>query len=364
MYKSTVANVFSVIGAVILCIVLTFSTLATLSVTALTSFLNPSNLVDMIFENEDTVDSLIDEAVKEMDIEGINDDFIDDIVDSDIFEDALADFSEELSENLFEDSDQNLIDKKFIKKFIKKNVDEIAELYVDNMDTDMTKSEVEDAILDEIDEISEEFAAEMPTTGEIFEDVDSETMDILKYVLGGSLAVTMIIVTVVIAALLYLLRHKYLGGLKWIGSSGIASAALIGLTVFTLNLLKAEFDIEKAAEPLFDMIVSTLSTTAIITFAVSLVLILVGCIVGKMLKNRKERKAVPAVVNGPAPAMNMGYTVPVQETVPTAPVQEENNSAPVQEEKDCDYDIGAMNSEENAAAPAETDNTDNGSVNE
>ena len=350
MYKSTAANVLTVFGAVILTIVLVFASFATLSVSVVTSVLSPSAIIESVFSDEDTVDDFVDEFVNDLEMEDVDSEFVEEILESDIFKDAVSDVSEELSENLFKDSDQKIIDEKFLRKFIKKNAEEIADIYCDNVDTDMSRAEIEEEIVSEANKIAEEFADEMPTTGEIFEEVDSEVLALLEFVFGGGLMITLIIVTVVIAALLYLLRFKYLGGLKWIGSAGIFSAGLLAIVALIFNIAVAEVedDAPKAVMSMFDSVHSAYTTTAIVTLVVSIVLIVVGCVVGRFLKNRK------AVT--PAPA----YAAPVE---PAAPVVEEPvvNAAP--QENACDYDIGAMNRGDNSDDSSATDNAED-NVNE
>ncbi len=349
MYKSTAVNILTVFGAVILSFLLVFALFATLTVSVVTSVLSPSKIIDSVLSDDYTIDDLADEFVDSIDMDDVDSEFVEEFLKSDTFTETVEDEGEELLENIFKDSDQKILDEKFLRKFIKKNVEEIADIYFDNVDTDLSRAELEEEFEEEADKIAEELAKKMPTTGEFLEK-DSVLFKLLAILFNEGLLPTLVIVTIVLTALVYLLRFKYLGGLKWIGSAGIVSAGLLAIVALIFNIAVAEVedDAPKAVMSMFDSVHSAYTTTAIVTLVVSIVLIVVGCVVGRFLKNRKTVTPAPA------------YAAPVE---PAAPVVEEPvvNAAP--QEDACDYDIGAMNRGDNSDDSSATDNAED-NVNE
>jgi len=218
-------------------------------------------------------------------------------------EDILSDISEGMFDALSGKGGDEIVSEKDIRKYIKKNIDEIVDIIDDNIETDLSKAEIEDEILANVDDIAYEISENCPTADEIAEEIDPGMRAVFSFVTGGTLLLICIIFTLIVAVGLYFLRFKYLRGFIWVGSSGLAVSIFSFISGLSSSLIVAllEGEVYYEADLAFinsfiDIISGKFIFAGAIVGVVSLILLLVGIIVGNILKKKSKEKILRTAV--------------------------------------------------------------------
>ena len=299
MYKSTAVNVLTAVLAVFLSVLLALSGVATACVYVVSSSFS-SDTVVTVLRDADFAEILSEEVILDgldPDCE-IDDDLYEDLIDSEMFEQIIEEMTSGIVGAITGEYEDEIIDARDIRSIIKDNIDEIVEIIDDNVESDYSRRELEDMILDEADSIADEIANNAPMADDIAGGMDRATQDILAFVFSGKLLLVIIAVTVILAVCVYLLRYKYLGGLIWVGFSGFV-VSVIALTLGAATELMVSAMAEDAMHQSDTVIVNSLAdvisgkfvSVGLIVGAASIVMILVGFLVGKLLKKRNKAKA-------------------------------------------------------------------------
>lgn len=304
MYKSTAVNVLTIIAAVFLAISLAFLGTTTVGVCVASSIFTPDTIVEMFQAGDYTEIMPAEIFLDGMDSEyEVEDEFIDAMIDSKAFEEIVSQMSSGMIDALTGEGGDEIIEARDIKKAIKDNIDELVEIIDDNVKSDYSKREIEDMILEEVDVIAEEIAYNAPTADELADEMDPTAQSIFAFVSSGSLSLIFIVVTVILAACVYLLRFKYLRGFIWVGSSGLAVSLFTLLSGVSMDLIVSIMAADAMYESdalivnsFVDIIAGKFVTAGLLVGAVSIVLLLVGIIVGNKLKKNSKAKAAAAAV--------------------------------------------------------------------
>jgi len=304
MYKSTAVNVITIIAAVFLAISLACLGTTTVSSYVVSSIFTPDTVVKM-FQSNEYEDMLNADAITDSfsDEYEFDDDIVDDLIQSSVFEDILSDISEGMFDALSGKGGDEIVSEKDIRKYIKKNIDEIVDIIDDNIETDLSKAEIEDEILANVDDIAYEISENCPTADEIAEEIDPGMRAVFSFITGGTLLLICIIFTLIVAVGLYFLRFKYLRGFIWVGSSGLAVSIFSFISGLSSSLIVAllEGEVYYEADLAFinsfiDIISGKFIFAGAIVGVVSLILLLVGIIVGNILKKKSKEKILRTAV--------------------------------------------------------------------
>ena len=263
----TIMNVFGIIGASILSVMLVAVLVVTPLVSAVSSFFKTDSIQD-ILSDIDFTEMIISEM--ELDEDGeMKAEFVEDIMNSDMMEEVLELTVDNLLDIMDGTSSKSSLTGADIEAVARKHTDEITSIFKKNYVGEIEIPDDFDEYIDEmvdslIGELAESFAEEMPTAEEL--GIDRETVNTISKLRSGTYVKLIIIIAVILTVLVMLCQVMRFKGFMWISVDYYIAA----LGTLILGFLIKTFDL---ARMFSDEVIG-----------VSVVSSIVGMISGKLIK--------------------------------------------------------------------------------
>ena len=295
MYKSDAVNFLTAFFAVIFSILLVIFSFVTVLVGSVSSLIKPDTVADvitsvdydeLILDNE-TVDDIFDEF--DMDDEAVNE-----IMQSDVVKELIEGTTDGIYSVLMGDENAKLLSEDDIIDIFDDNIDEILDIVEEYSPEEIDRDEIEDELRVAINENASEIVSALPKTEDISNEMTPEVELITEIVVGPTLTVIFGGISLVLALIIFALRHRRCGGLTWIGTAGIISSILMLFTTVGIKALDLDnfTDIDTMSAGLINSIVSVLADKMIIALCITLVISVVCIAVSTIVKSVTSKKEV------------------------------------------------------------------------
>ena len=295
MYKSDAVNFLTAFFAVIFSILLVIFSFVTVLVGSVSSLIKPETVADvitsvdydeLILDNE-TVDDIFDEF--DMDDEAVNE-----IMQSDVVKELIEGTTDGIYSVLMGDENAKLLSEDDIIDIFDDNIDEILDIVEEYSPEEIDRDEIEDELRVAINENASEIVSALPKTEDISNEMTPEVELITEIVVGPTLTVIFGGISLVLALIIFALRHRRCGGLTWIGTAGIISSILMLFTTVGSKTLDLDnfTDIDTMSAGLINSIVSVLADKMIIALCITLVISVVCIAVSTIVKSVTSKKEV------------------------------------------------------------------------
>lgn len=262
-----VLNVLGIIAAVFLSIALVLSLIVTPLTFSAMSLLNENNISKLI----KSID--FEEIIEEETGETLEGDMLIEVLKSDMFEDLIDVYSKDVSAVLLGKNKETKFNEEFVTDWMEENVDELVDLFEEaGTFEDKSAAEIKKEVKDNIDEVAEQLAKEIPTAKELKRqlvrenDEVKEVFDVLENL--SALKATVIGTIIVLSGLIFVCRLFDFRGFKWLYidlfiATAFSTLVCVGLSI-SKGLVGEMLNGEAGVSSVIDQLISTLATGTII----------------------------------------------------------------------------------------------------
>ena len=215
----TFLNVLVCIVAALFSSVLVFTIAVLPLYFSIVSFTNPKTVVNVV-QNIDYTDFLLsaEEWQEVISVDGLDAEKIDAFLKSDVVAEALELYAQDfLNATLNDDTDERVLTGDALRDLADRNMDELMEFvksYIPG-DTDIDAEEVEQHIRTAVDTYADTIVEALPLPEPVPEG-EEDPFALLRQVLSPAVTVTLCMVLVFSAAIVYACRYKRFQGLLWL----------------------------------------------------------------------------------------------------------------------------------------------------
>lgn len=295
MKKTTASGVITAILAVLLSFVLVIVAFTTVLHSSAKGILKSDKLTELfkIAAQEVIQDSEI--TISDDATTTIDEELAKDILESNAAKEIMSAVADELTADILGNAETQGLTAEMLKEIAQNNMPEIIDIIEKHTDETVDPAEMEQAILSVIDENEEDINQALSSVSAVSEEIDEDTLYIVRTVFGKKVSTALIFICVILALLVFVCRYKRFGGFVWLGADTMIVALFTAVVAFGASaagsFITADAGMSAQESEIIlsfiDIIKSNLSSSAIVLFAVSIVLIAAG--VGlKMALSRKK----------------------------------------------------------------------------
>lgn len=294
-----ILNIFGIILASILSIVLFAMLIATPIVSATTNLTKPETIQQIVSDID--VAEIISNSTEGEELP-IPAEAIDQVLESNAAKEIIELYSEEISAAFAGEATQGITPEK-IKSVLNENVDELIDIvypYVPQ-EEQISKEEIKTGILQMVDENAEEISQMLPDVKEILNEQaqsEPELAQAISFVGSGTLAKACIIATAILSVLIYALRFPRFKGFMWLGSVYFIATAIMlivgfaGTSASALLLETVPSEASGIVAPLTDAIFGNITNAALVMLALTVAFIAAFILCRIFVVNRKKKAEV------------------------------------------------------------------------
>ena len=246
-----ILNIFGILLAVILSIVLFASLIATPVVSAATKLISPNTINQVIDEMD--FEAILENSIPEESESAIPKEVISKVFETQAAKDFITLYTSEISAAFKGDVTEGITADQ-IKQIFNDNIDEITDImyqYVPEGEN-ITKEELKTNLTQELDVLSDDIAKQLPDVNQLIgEGNDNELMQTASLIFSGTILNACIFACVILSALIYALRFPRFKGFMWLGvvyllatlsvlAIGIAGASVSSVSALLLESIPAE----------------------------------------------------------------------------------------------------------------------------
>ena len=247
-----ILNIFGILLAVILSIVLFASLIATPVVSAATKLISPNTINQVIDEIDFEV--ILENSIPEESESAIPKEVISKVFETQAAKDFIITlYTSEISAAFKGDVTEGITADQ-IKQIFNDNIDEITDImyqYVPKGEN-ISKEELKTNLTQELDVLSDDLAKQLPDVNQLIgEGNDNELIQTASFVFSGTLLNAFIFACVILSGLIYALRFPRFKGFMWLGvvyllatlvvlAIGIAGSSVSSVSALLLESIPAE----------------------------------------------------------------------------------------------------------------------------
>ncbi len=239
MKRNPAVNVIAAILAVLLSIALVVTAFGAVIFHMLSSATKANQLSDFLGEidysaflpnGEELFDSMGDLPV--------NNQLVNEIMGSDAVKEVIDQYAQGFDAALSGEPAEGLT-VEGILQIADENMDELVDIIQENVELEIDEQTLRTEISKAVKENAPELLESLPAPQAILEEMDPQVTEALKTVFDPMIAVTLLIVSLVLAALIYACRWYRFGGFIWIGVDSVIVSFLVGIIMIALNGAKS-----------------------------------------------------------------------------------------------------------------------------
>ena len=295
MKKTTASGVITAILAVLLSFVLVIVAFTTVLHSSAKGILKSDKLTELFKIAAQEVIQGSEITISDDATATIDEELAKDILESNAAKEIMSAVADELTADILGNAETQGLTAEMLKEIAQNNMPEIIDLIEKHTDETVDPAEMEQTILSVIDENEEDINQALSSVSAVSEEIDEDTLYIVRTVFDKKVSTALIFICVILALLVFVCRYKRFGGFVWLGADTMIVALFTAVVAFGASaagsFITADAGMSAQESEIIlsfiDIIKSNLSSSAIVLFAVSIVLIAAG--VGlKMALSRKK----------------------------------------------------------------------------
>lgn len=287
-----VLNVFGVLGAVFLTIVL-FVILSVYGIVLNLRFVVSKDGIGDVLNKIDVVETLktIDDGVMWEDFQdmstdlNLTEDQLEELVNSEAVKEEFGNILGDLVASITSEEPYKMTKDDFVQVLdtVIDEYNKVADEKIDKADRDAAVNEITDEFIDELNDSLAEVNLVVTATGD-----DVEAIKLVDYILFGAFSFALLITVIILIVLIVLCRWSVYKWMKYVGiGSLLASAVMLAIALF-LDFVPINAEEMDVLMPFVNAFTSNMYMTALVFFIIYVVLI----ILERILKKQCNKKAL------------------------------------------------------------------------
>lgn len=325
-----ILNIFGILLSIVLSLVLLLTIVVSPVFTAASDIVKPET-IHKVITNINYEQLLVDNGIdveNSMEEYGIPAQAITDIMESDMVGDVIELYAKEVEAALAGNMDTEFLNADAIKQIAGENIDEIVNIALqfipeEEIPTDVSIEEVKEqvkvGITEYVETNAEEIVSYLPDVKEmIVESVDTQTIEVIRYVQNGTFTGIIWGIIIVLSAIIYLLRFPRFKGFMWLAVVYFLGAISTFALGSTLNGTLLDMIIESVPElnivvtPAAEAVYASIIKVGIILMVLT-ALYIAAFVVGRVFL-AKRKKALAAATDAPVGYYAVEAEVVTEET--------------------------------------------------
>ncbi len=256
-----------------------------LSSTAIKETVKEVDVKDFLEENLTTTNeddqTVVEELYQLAEEVGVKEETVDEFLNSDAIKEAVGNIAGNITESLVTGEVRDLMTVDEWNQLIETAFDQINE----KLDLNIEEEEKQE-LIHEVQKVTVPVIEEMPTTEIVTEEFSQTELTKVQFVFGSEMKMIIVGSLAVILVLIFLLKRKEKSWLLYVGTPLMILSLVLLVFGLGVPMIARIVDFEGA---LFDVVVSNLKSTLLISGAVLLVLAII-CFVFYGIGSKKEEK--------------------------------------------------------------------------
>ncbi|MBQ8813189.1 MAG: hypothetical protein IJZ85_01645 [Lachnospiraceae bacterium] len=291
-----IANIFGVLIALVLSLILTVFLIASPVISAATSFMQSDTLrkvvknidyTEMVMANEELAASLSES--------GIDGAMLESLLDTEMVEEILTVYVDSVFAVLEGEADRITLTEETINKIIQEHIDEllpIVKAYIGDQ-YPITDEMLKPMVSEMMEDYAGDIVLMLPDADDL--GLDAEMIELISLTRNGTVLIGVVAVAAVLSLLILLCRFVRFKGFMWLGVEYLLSAAVTLLAAFGMGsatkamLVSAAPGSEVIAEPILAVVSAELLKGGGVLAGLAVLFILIFALGRVMLKKRRER---------------------------------------------------------------------------